>query len=341
MTFVGTPNFGRKVNQITPILSNNSGPSTQMHVSGFVKTVDIDLNGTEGKVACFEPGERKESLTSTHIYGQIIRNTMKWLSTKAIIDTCVSQSYVSIVTACDSYTFNNVEYLVSGMYSDTLISSQGCDSILVLDLSINNSEETIITVEACDVYDFNGTLLTTSGEYVDSLLTVAGCDSIITLKLSIATLDVIVSQSGDSLITNIEGADYQWLNCGNNQTLAGEVNSVFVPDASGEYAVVVSDVFCSDTSDCFAITITGVKSVDEVLHVTMFPNPADNHINIQGDLIGISFISISNALGQVVKEETLEGSEITFSIQNLPNGLYTVVFTNNRKLVALPLLIGR
>ena len=341
MAFVGTPDFGRNVNQITPILSNNAAPTTQMHVAGFVKIVDIDLNGTEGKVACFEPGERKESLSSTHIYGQIIRNTMKWLSTKAIIDTCESKSYVSTVTACDSYTFEGVEYFTSGTYSDTLSTSQGCDSILVLHLTLNTSVNTSISVEACNTYEFNGKVLTSTGEYVDSLLTVNGCDSIITLNLTISTLDVIVSQSGDSLIANIVGGDYQWLNCANNQIITGAMNKIFVPDLSGDYAVIVDDGLCADTSECYAIKLTGVKSVDDLLHITLFPNPADNQISIQGRLTGISLISITNALGQIVMKETFEDSKISFSIQNLPEGMYTVVCTNNNRYMALPLLIKR
>ena len=62
----------------------------------------------------------------------------------------------------------------------------GCDSVLTLDLTINNSYTSPIdTLTACDSLVWQGTTYTTTGIYTDTLQTIAGCDSILTLDLTI------------------------------------------------------------------------------------------------------------------------------------------------------------
>ena len=43
-----------------------------------------------------------------------------------------------VLVACDSAEWNGVMYDTSGIYVDTLQSIAGCDSIITLDLTINN-----------------------------------------------------------------------------------------------------------------------------------------------------------------------------------------------------------
>jgi putative intracellular protease/amidase len=80
MSFVNGQNFGRDVNQITPLLSNNQTPAAQCHTSGFVKRFNPTLDATEGRLAYFEAGERPESFDVGHRYAQIVRNAIVWLA---------------------------------------------------------------------------------------------------------------------------------------------------------------------------------------------------------------------------------------------------------------------
>jgi putative intracellular protease/amidase len=80
MSFNAGQTFGRGMNEINPIFSNDQNPSSQSHTTGFVKHVDPSGNGTAGKAAYFQIGERKESINSSHRYGQVIRNTAVWMA---------------------------------------------------------------------------------------------------------------------------------------------------------------------------------------------------------------------------------------------------------------------
>ena len=88
--------------------------------------------------------------------------------------------------ACDSAVWQGTTFTTSGMYHDTLQTAAGCDSVLTLDLTINNSYNAPIdTLIACDSLVWQGTTYTASGIYYDSLQTLSGCDSILILDLTI------------------------------------------------------------------------------------------------------------------------------------------------------------
>ena len=55
---------------------------------------------------------------------------------------------------------------------DTLLNIEGCDSIAILNLTINYSISTADSMTACDSAMWNGETYYTSGLYVDTLQTI-------------------------------------------------------------------------------------------------------------------------------------------------------------------------
>jgi hypothetical protein len=92
-------------------------------------------------------------------------------------------------TACNSYTWaeNGVTYFSSGNYNDTLTNVAGCDSIITLNLTINQPTSSSLTEIACGSYSWaqNGVSYFVSGSYNDTIPNANGCDSIITLNLTV------------------------------------------------------------------------------------------------------------------------------------------------------------
>ncbi|MBK9377714.1 MAG: hypothetical protein IPM86_05415 [Saprospiraceae bacterium] len=71
------------------------------------------------------------------------------------------------------------------MCRDTFSSINGCDSIVTLNLALNQSKSIIQTQTACDSFLWLGKNYKESGLYYDTLSTTKGCDSIINLYLTI------------------------------------------------------------------------------------------------------------------------------------------------------------
>ncbi len=95
-----------------------------------------------------------------------------------------STSSFITVSACGSYSLNGVTYDSSGLYTQYLTNTGGCDSILTLELLINKVHKTI-DVTTCDNYTMNNHTYYANGTYTDTLITSNGCDSIVTLNLAI------------------------------------------------------------------------------------------------------------------------------------------------------------
>ena len=103
------------------------------------------------------------------------------------------------ITACDTFNWNGVNYFNSGIYTNTLQSSNGCDSIVYLNLFVKKSTTSSTIVTACNSYVWNGNVYNSSGLY-DSLFTNSqGCDSLAQVYLTIIqplTTNLIVEACG-------------------------------------------------------------------------------------------------------------------------------------------------
>ena len=66
------------------------------------------------------------------------------------IEVLNNSTFSEVLTLCDSIVWNGVTYDNSGVYSDTLQNSLGCDSILILDVTFAQPTYGNETLTACD-----------------------------------------------------------------------------------------------------------------------------------------------------------------------------------------------
>lgn len=95
----------------------------------------------------------------------------------------------------DTILFNGEDLTLAGEYIDTLTNSSGCDSIITLVITNNQSYDSI-TEHSCNSYTApSGKFYTTSGTFNDTIPNSFGCDSIITITL-------LFNQSYDTITVN-------------------------------------------------------------------------------------------------------------------------------------------
>ena len=72
-------------------------------------------------------------------------------------------------------------YFVNGLYTDTLQTVSGCDSIVNTTLFVDPTFQSIDTVNICagDSIQIGNNYYSSSGTFTDSLSSYTGCDSII------------------------------------------------------------------------------------------------------------------------------------------------------------------
>ena len=98
-----------------------------------------------------------------------------------------------VATICQGNTYNENGFNVdeAGTYIRNLQTIYGCDSIVTLNLSIEEPQQTNLNMAICEgsTYSENGFNVDEAGVYIRSLQTVNGCDSIVTLTLTVNPIE--------------------------------------------------------------------------------------------------------------------------------------------------------
>lgn len=85
------------------------------------------------------------------------------------------------------YIFNGQNLFIPGIYRDTLIDRNGCDSFIILNFSVLPNTRDTIRIAQCygGQYWFVDTMITTTGIFAKYLTNVHGCDSVLVLDITI------------------------------------------------------------------------------------------------------------------------------------------------------------
>lgn len=202
------------------------------------------------------------------------------------IELLISEATTSTldVEMCYAYTSpSGADYTMSGTYEDIIENEAGCDSIITINLTILEDSEATLTLEECDAYTVPSGVETyfESGIYEDIIPNEAGCDSIITIDLTILEVNTVVTVDDPVLTADEVGATYQWVDCDNDfAEIDGATDQSFVPAANGNYALVITQDGCTDTSDCYAIATVNLTSYGIPNGPSFYPNPSTGELNI-------------------------------------------------------------
>ena len=187
-----------------------------------------------------------------------------------------------------SYEFFGTPYTYSGTYSHTSTNSNGCDSVVVLALTVwPRGLDGTVTDTACDSYLWNNLTFTQSGNFPFYTTTIHGCDSMITLHLT------LYNSVTDNIYDTVSGS-YEW---------NGEVYNV-----SGEYTQSFNTMHgCDSTVTLHLVVTAGIGNVDGnniIVYVR------DGHIVVDG--LRDEMIEIYDTMGRPVCN------------RDLPSGVYLV-----------------
>ncbi|MCR9173903.1 MAG: M12 family metallo-peptidase [bacterium] len=232
------------------------------------------------------------------------------------------------VTACDSYTWsaNSTTYTTGGSYTATIPAANGCDSVVTLNLTINNSTSFTDVQTSCGPFTWiDGNTYTSSNNTATFTTTnSAGCDSVITLDLTVNTVDNGITQLDYNLMeANSTTGTYQWIDCDNgNAPISGATSQQYTATANGNYAVIVTDNNCSDTSACVTINTIGTDEFYAAVFA-IYPNPTDGELTVDIAELDAQRYTLYDASGRVVMTGTLQTGVNHISIIHLARGTYT------------------
>ncbi len=193
---------------------------------------------------------------STHVYATGILNGTKTFDSFSVMSSgtkdvvlvklnqdCSPITHTISEIACGSYTWttgNGQTYNTNTTATHTIVggASNGCDSIVTLNLTINQPTSSSVAVTECESYTWpiNNQTYTTSGAYTHVITNTNNCDSTITLNLTI-------NQPTSSSVAVTECETYTWPI--NNQTYT----------TSGAYTHVIPNTNNCDSTITLNLTI--------------------------------------------------------------------------------------
>ncbi|MFT6167590.1 MAG: gliding motility-associated-like protein [Vicingaceae bacterium] len=238
------------------------------------------------------------------------------------LDLTINNATSSTVTegACGSFTWaqNGLSYLTTGLHNDTILNAAGCDSIVTLDLTINQPTASTLTETACETYTWvrNGETYTTSGNYNDTVPNAVGCDSVI-------TLDLTINQSTASSFSITSCDTYNWALSGVTYTISGSYNDT-IPNAVGCDSVLTL-ILTIDRS-----TVANAGEDQSICDIDLAVLSANSPINGSGTwsvLSGSGSFNNLNNPNTTVTGITQGLNQYTWSIVNgvCPIGVDTVI----------------
>lgn len=254
-------------------------------VDTLVLTVNQPSTETITAAACGSYAWNGETYTASGIYTDTLTNAAGCDSIVTLALTINQPVYTTVnQTACDSFTWtdgNGQVYTTSGTYTTSGIAANGCDSIVTLNLTINQGYTATAEATACDSYNWNGETYTTSGTYTWNGTASNGCDSTVTLTLTVnqSVSETVAETVEENIVWNgvtyTESGTYTWSGtaangCDSTVTLVLTVTGTQVPDTT-YYTVSI------ETANPGMGTLTGAGTYAEGTIVTLTATPNDGY----------------------------------------------------------------
>lgn len=359
MSFLAGQTFGRNVNQVYPLFSNDQWPASQSHTNAFLKLFNPSADATVGRVAFFQAGETRANFSLTHPFGQVIRNAVVWLgkyancslapaapsfiSGAAAVCPSVGITYsASPVAGVDSYTwslpigwsgvsFQNTISVISGAAPATISVSavNACGASYAQAITTAVNPLPVLSISAGSICEGQSFTLQPTG--ADSYTFSGGqvVSPVQTSTYSVSGTSSLGCTSANPVTVQVTVHPQPILTTNSGSICSGE-NFTILPTGAVSYTIsggnsVVSPL--SNTSySIFGTNVQGcVNSVEAVSNVTVLPNPV---VTITGDFtVCLGSTATLQALGaQNYNWGFAAGSNV--SVSPVSTTQYTVIGTD-------------
>ncbi|MFY0598948.1 MAG: right-handed parallel beta-helix repeat-containing protein [Cyclobacteriaceae bacterium] len=247
---------------------------------------------------------------------------------------CITIENTEAVSECESYEFAGLTLTESGEYVGEFVATNGCDSLVTLQLTILEPTAGSDDITAEGSYNWNGIIYSASGTYEQTLINQVGCDSVATLNLFIEPYflegNFVIGSSEEADFVNFTEAiaDLQYA------TLTGDVMySVEV----GTYhdTLKISNINNGD----FSIIFSGEDKATTILHPLDSIDESSsgilidgtNHVTIQNltfEMDDISDVSVSQNSIDTKGISVIDSDNITIDNLDLKNNSETSIYNS-------------
>ena len=282
-----------------------------IHIGG---SIDIDhgiIETCRDNVASALPGDISPQLESL-----VLSNPIETKISISASDDCGCEMTESIQLKLNDDITENVEAVIcegenidgnteTGVFTSMFTASNGCDSIVILDLTVEPNFLVEEFQEICDGEEYEGH--TEAGTYVKELVTTSGCDSIITLSLN-----VLPKSYSEIFVEICPDSTYMGYN---------ETGTYLIEDINilGCDSITTLNLELLDANDPACIVSSIHDIADE--KISIYPNPVSDILNVisESSNVKINAASIYNIDGKLMLRNT---KNLSIDVSSLASGVY-------------------
>jgi sugar lactone lactonase YvrE len=155
---------------------------------------------------------------------------------------------------------------------------------------------------------------------------VNSCGSSPPQSISVTTnvIDTAIIDFGSYFSSAAGNATYQWIDCNTQGLISGANNQDYYPQSNGNYAVIISQNNCVDTSSCLSFLTTALQAITKADNIRIAFNNANQSIIIHGIYKSSSKLNIYNSAGALVYQTDALIDDSPIDVSFLENGIYLV-----------------
>lgn len=141
--------------------------------------------------------------------------------------------------------------------------------------------------------------------------------------------DSIYQRNSYSLVAVDSLSNYQWIDCDSNIAISGATSREYVLTRNGNFALILSQNSCSDTSNCYSVVSVPVDEFDKA-NIRVFPNPSKGNITIELPYQGSFKVRIISIKGNLVYEKEQYYNQKIDLVLEGESGIYLLELENNQ-----------
>jgi hypothetical protein len=310
----------------TPIITAN-GP-TSFCTGG---SVELTSNATSGNIWSNLATSNSITVTSSASYSVTVTDANGCSSTSNAVNVSVSNSPVPTINSTATSACQGETITLTSSPADTYLWSNGATTQTIDVITDGTFTVETTNTNACNGVGLSAPITLTFG-------------TVPTATASFTTSGNVVTFSNSSS----NATSYSW-DFG-DQTNSSAQNPVHAFAGNGSYNVVLTATNgnCSDTTHLTVVLSVGLQELETIGQVVLYPNPAQNEVNVGVYLNELAEVSITiyDITGKLVSQGYsgfLNSGEnmVKLNTSELSSGLYSTVITTGKSIKNLRLILTK
>lgn len=227
-----------------------------------------------------------------------------------------------------------------GVYFDSLLTFNGCDSVIGYDVKRSVHYYNFQSINVCpggSVILPSGIMADSAGTYYSIFTSYTGCDSTIETAVNYYELPNPSLGSDTTVCINIP----HYISPGSFQTYLwddGSTDSIKLANSTKNYSVTVTDLNeCENSSDINIVIdyCGGMESIDADSKINIYPNPINNKLFIEVNKdFSVEQIDVYDISGRKLISKTFNESQsrlIELDFSSFSNGIYFLTINHSNQ----------